>query len=58
MKLEFSPEADAVCLEASDADVERCGEIKSHVVIDSDSDGKVVDEKTSMSAREFAPPLK
>lgn len=58
MKLEFDPEADAVYLEISDADVERSEQIKPGVVIDFDSDGNVVGIEVLYVGKRTRAPLK
>jgi uncharacterized protein YuzE len=42
MKLEFDPQADAVYLELTDAEVEESREIQSGVILDYDAEGQVV----------------
>ena len=42
MKLEFDPQADAVYLELTDAEVEESKEIQSGVILDYDAAGQVV----------------
>jgi uncharacterized protein YuzE len=58
MKLEFDPEADAVYLEISDADVERSEQIKPGVVIDFDCDGNVVGVEVLYVGKRTHAPLK
>lgn len=61
MKLEFDPEADAVYLELSPAEVDRSEEIRPGVVVDYDSTGEVVGievlyvgKRTSLPLRQAA----
>ncbi len=58
MKLEFDPEADAVYLEISDADVERSEQIRPGVVIDFDFDGNVVGVEVLYAGKRTRTPLK
>lgn len=58
MKLEFDPEADAVYLEITPADVERSEQIKPGVVIDYDIDGNVVGVEVLYVSKKAHAPLK
>jgi uncharacterized protein YuzE len=42
MKLEFDPQADAVYLELTEAEVEKSTEIQPGIVLDYDAEGRVV----------------
>ena len=42
MKLEFDPQADAVYLELTDAEVEESREIQPGILIDYDAEGRIV----------------
>ena len=42
MKLEFDPQADAVYLELTEAEVEKSTEIQPGIVLDYDAEGQVV----------------
>ena len=42
MKLEFDPQADAVYLELTEAEVEESREVQSGVILDYDAEGQVV----------------
>lgn len=42
MKLEFDPQADAVYLELTDAEVEESKEIQPGIIMDYDAEGRVV----------------
>ena len=42
MKLEFDPEADAVYLELTDAEVEASKEVQPGIILDYDLEGRVV----------------
>jgi uncharacterized protein YuzE len=58
MKLELDPEADAVYLEISAAEVERTEQIKPGVVIDYDIDGNVVGVEVLYVGKRSHAPLK
>ena len=42
MKCEFDPQADAVYLELTDAEVEESKEIQPGIIVDYDSEGRIV----------------
>ena len=42
MKFEFDPQADAVYLELTDAEVEESKEIQPGIIVDYDSEGRIV----------------
>jgi len=58
MKLEFDPEADALYLELSPADVDRSEEIRPGVVVDYDSAGEVVGIEVLHVGKRANQPLK
>ena len=42
MKFEFDPQADAVYLELTDADVEESKEVQPGIIMDYDAEGRIV----------------
>lgn len=42
MKLEFDPQADAVYLELTDAEVDKSSEIQPGIILDYDTEGRIV----------------
>ena len=42
MKLEFDPQADAVYLELTDAEIEESKEIQPGIIMDYDAEGRIV----------------
>jgi uncharacterized protein YuzE len=58
MKLEFDPQADAVYLELTDAEVEKSTEIQPGIVLDYDAEGRVVGIEVLYVSQRSQLPLK
>ena len=58
MKLEFDPQADAVYLELTEAEVEKSTEIQPGIVLDYDAEGQVVGIEVLYVSQRSQSPLK
>lgn len=58
MKLEFDPQADAVYLELTEAEVEKSTEIQPGIVLDYDAEGQVVGIEVFYVSQRSQLPLK
>jgi len=58
MKFEFDPQADAVYLELMDAEVEESREIQPGIVVDYDSEGRIVGIEVLYVSKRTKWPLK
>lgn len=58
MKLEFDPQADAVYLELTDAEVEESKEIQPGIIMDYDAEGRIVGIEVLYVSKRAELPLK
>ncbi len=58
MKFEFDPQADAVYLELTDAEIEESREIQSGIIVDYDSEGQIVGIEVLYVSKRTKWPLK
>ena len=58
MRLEFDPQADAVYLELTDAEVEESKEIQPGIIMDYDAEGRVVGIEVLYLSKRTEVPLK
>ncbi len=58
MKFEFDPQADAVYLELTDAEVEESREIQPGIIVDYDSEGRIVGIEVLYVSKRTKWPLK
>jgi uncharacterized protein YuzE len=58
MKLEFDPQADAVYLELTDAEIEESKEIQPGIIMDYDAEGRIVGIEVLYVSKRAELPLK
>ena len=58
MKLEFDPQADAVYLELTDAEIEESKEIQPGIMMDYDAEGRIVGIEVLYVSKRAELPLK
>ena len=58
MRIEFDPQADAVYLELTDAEVEESKEIQPGIIMDYDAEGRVVGIEVLYLSKRTEVPLK
>jgi len=58
MKFEFDPQADAVYLELTDAEIEESREIQPGIIVDYDSEGQIVGIEVLYVSKRTKWPLK